>query len=73
MGRDQIRALLRIKSVIDQLRKMDQRTLTVTEREAWNDTLAQAYDRAAYVLQAERGDTNDATTYTGHRFCCYST
>jgi DNA-binding protein YbaB len=51
MSTEQIRALLRIKSVIDQLRAIDQDTLTPTEREALQDMLAQAYDRAAYLLR----------------------
>lgn len=53
MHAEQIRALLRIKSVIDQLRAINQDTLTPTEREAWQDMIAQAYDRAAYQLQSK--------------------
>jgi hypothetical protein len=51
MNIEQIRALLRIKRVIDQLRDIDQSTLTPTEREAWKNMMAQAYDRATYLLQ----------------------
>jgi hypothetical protein len=51
MNTEQIRALLRIKRVLDQLRDIDQSTLTPTEHEAWKDMMAQAYDRAAYLLQ----------------------
>lgn len=51
MSTQQIRALLRIKRIIDQLRAIDQDTLTPTEREALQDMLAQAYDSAAYLLR----------------------
>ncbi len=51
MDVDAIRACLRIKSVIDQLQEIDQGILTPTEHEAWQNMLAQAYDRAAYFLR----------------------
>jgi hypothetical protein len=44
MSRDQIQALLRIKSVIDQLLALDSTTFTQAEHEAWQDMLDQAYD-----------------------------
>lgn len=51
MNRTMIDDLQHIKYLIDRLKAIDQSTLTSTEREACNDTLAQAYDRAAFYLE----------------------
>jgi hypothetical protein len=47
----EIASLLHIQEVIDALKAVDLTTLTEPEREAVQDSLQQAYDRAAFLLQ----------------------
>lgn len=65
-----IQSLLRVKQVIDHLKAIDTAILTEAELEAVRDSLQQAYDRAAYALQAGREYNDGPTTDAGYHCCC---
>jgi hypothetical protein len=52
-----ISPLLHVKEVIDRLKAIETTTLTETEREAVQDSLQQAYERAAFLLETEQQQT----------------
>jgi hypothetical protein len=49
---EQMHALMQTKRMIEQLKAIEQATLTEREREVVRETLAHAYDRAHYLLTA---------------------
>jgi hypothetical protein len=59
----EISSLLHIQEVIDALKAVDLTTLTEPEREAVQDSLQQAYDRAAFLLHMKADKTINVMWY----------
>jgi hypothetical protein len=47
-----IQTVLQVKAVIDRLKAMKQDTLTMREREVWQESVERAYEQAASLLRS---------------------